>query len=174
MMMRFFLFRDPAKTLGTLLLGMGLLFTACKNQSPNGGTRSGGGLQPEDVIGPWQARQIEVKLVSKDNGSRDSSYILDAAVQAAKMGQRPVLTIIRRDGEYREETRSVGDSLLREANGYWHLFSDTLVFRLRGENAAEIRYHAARKGNQLWLQSRGDFDGDAFRDDHWTVKLQKR
>jgi hypothetical protein len=127
-----------------------------------------------DLAGAWEAKALEVAIHTKDNGDQSEELRFDTEEQARLKGRRPQLTVIDPTGGYREETWTLNDSLLREQVGFWHLYQDSVYFRVEGEGARKLAYGVARIGSRLVLHTHVDYDGDGKKDDQMRIVLEKR
>lgn len=149
-----------------------LSLPGCKGAA-EGDTSGGGPLQTQDLVGRWTTAGVKVELKSVHGTRRDSSFVINPTGAVPGFECKPPLTILMPTGTYQDEVRTLSDSLLRKQEGTWHLFQDTVYFRIENNTGAEIKYHARRKGKSLFFSSRVDWDGDGRRDDAMRVELKQ-
>ena len=127
----------------------------------------------DEISGRWVAKALEVEIVGKNGGSENEKLEFDTEAKARAIGHKPQVTMIDPTGGYREETWTLGDSLISHQTGAWHVRGDSVYFRPDGEGVRKMAYGVLHEGSKLYLNTNVDYDGDGQRDDRLSIVLWK-
>ena len=136
------------------------ILTAC-----NTGDRSG-----DLLIGSWSNIDLEVLVNQRD--PVDSVYTFEVLEGdwEQTLNIKPIVTEFRRDGSYRSEYRSLQDSVIREAEGFWKMDRDTLILI---EDGTATSYHMELSDGKVTFRGWLDWDQDGKQDDLYSGRQKK-
>ncbi len=158
------------RTFGILLILGSIGFFSCESES----RRSSEGPPPAnleaELPGTWEIINIRVDIPSA--GGQDTSIVFE--IQESEWERvynvQPKRTYFNLDDTYREEFRSIRDSLISQNSGTWMIEGDSLRMI-----EADTSYHYQVRVESGLAEFRGllDWDGDGAKDDDYYARYRR-
>lgn len=141
-----------------------IFFSACQSdQSQSSETEDKPDLKKE-LPGTWEMVSLRVNINSFDN--RDTTVVFEIREPQWEKAYRvkPSRTYFEMDNQYRQEFRSIVDTLISENRGMWNSFGDTLMLI---EPDTSYQYIVDIERGLAEFRSMVDWDGDGQEDDEY-------
>ncbi len=132
-------------------------------------------LQPEDIIGTWVTKEIQIQILTKDGGPNDEEVLLLEKDFPDKLGMKQNIGIFNSDGSYQEKFITMDDRENYTGKGTWSIEGDSLLIIVTDPSSNRTKFGVVRKDDQIKVRAYVDWDRDGAKDDlmSGTSELQK-
>jgi len=141
-----------------------MLLSACRGEQNESSESEQKPDLKKELPGTWEMVSLRVDINSFDN--RDTTVVFEIKEAEWEKAYRvkPSRTYFEMDNQYRQEFRSVVDTLISENRGMWNTFGDTLMLI---EPDTSYRYIIGIERGLAEFRSTVDWDGDGQEDDDY-------
>ena len=151
-----------------LLLG-GALW-ACQPEEARGGTQRSGVDLNREMPGTWEIVNIRVDIHSPEGQDTIIQFEIPENEWEPVYNVKPKRTYFEVDKRYREEFRSIRDSLISSNSGEWSVEGDSL-FMTEADTSYHYKVSVARGFADF--RSLIDWDGDGEKDDDYFARHRR-
>lgn len=145
-------------------LSLGLLFSACQQESTSSTSESDTVDLKTELRGTWQTFQVNIAVNSADGKDTFRTESLTQEVWEKGYGMEPPIYYFQADQKFRLVHRSLQGEIFDERRGIWNTFGDTLVL-IEPDNTVQYK---VRIGNgKATFRNFRDWDGDGAEDDEY-------
>ena len=145
-------------------LSLGLLLSACQQDSANSTTAADAVDLKTALQGTWQTFQVNIAVNTADGRDTFRTESLTQEVWEQGYGMEPPIYYFQPDQKFRLVHRSLKGEIFDERRGIWNTFGDTLVL-IEPENTVQ---YLVRIGNgKATFRNFQDWDGDGAKDDEY-------